>query len=137
LGVSLVDTDGLVAHPKTIKQIASASPVVRKKLIKYRTTSAITAQSPAIGFRSATKSREPSIEKCALKHCGPFAINESAADLHAVFKLAPDFSTAGMAEFQHLFPGSDRDPFYKAALDIKRRVPDAFPYCEFASYETT
>jgi hypothetical protein len=81
-----------------------------------------------LGIFNHCRPLRPAIQKCALKYCGPFSINESVADLHAVFKLAPDFSTAGLPEFQQLIPGPERDPFYKAALDIKRRLPDdAFP----------
>jgi hypothetical protein len=89
-----------------------------------------------LGIFNHCRPLRPAIQKCALKYCGPFSINESVADLHAVFKLAPDFSTAGLPEFQQLIPGPERDPFYKAALDIKRRLPDdAFPYCQFATYD--
>jgi FRG domain len=91
-----------------------------------------------LGILGHCRPLRPAIQKCALKYCGPFSINESVADLHAVFKLAPDFSTAGLPEFQQLMPGPERDPFYMAALDIKSRLPDdVFPYSEFATYETT
>jgi hypothetical protein len=88
-----------------------------------------------LGIFGHCRPLRPRAQKCALRYYGPFAINEAAADLHATFKLAPDFSPKGLPTFPELFPEPERDPFYRAVLDIKAVLPDVWPYSEFAEYD--
>jgi len=76
----------------------------------------------------------PIRQKCALP-CFDFAsINEAVGDLHCIFRIAPDFDPVGLPSADDLFPTPAHDPFYHAALAIKRQYEDPHPLTDIIEY---
>lgn len=74
----------------------------------------------------------PIRQRCGLPFFHAWCINEAICDCQGILEIAPDFDDAGLPTAAELFPGPDQDPFYRVALDFRRRNPDR--YGDFVEY---
>ena len=74
----------------------------------------------------------PIRQRCALPFFHVTNINEAVCDLHCIFRLDEDFHVGDVPTQTELFPTQSEDPFYKAALEVQKKLPGQPPskkYC--------
>lgn len=79
----------------------------------------------------------PIRQKCALPGFDFASINEAVGDLHCIFRIARDFDPARLPSADDLFPPPAKDPFYEAALAIKRQYKDLHPLTNIIEYRVS
>jgi len=86
----------------------------------------------AIPSFSHMRPERPIRQKCALPFFHSWGINEAICDCHAILEISHDFCYDGLPKPADIFPGPDDDPFYKIALEFKKKRPEL--YGQFTEY---
>jgi hypothetical protein len=74
----------------------------------------------------------PIRQRCALPFFHDWCINEAICHCHGILEITPDFDDGCLPTAAELFPSPDEDPFYRVALDFRRRNPGR--YGDFVEY---